>query len=90
MKIKSLLLALFLGLTLLVGCSNNNTTNDTANNGTTTEDNGNSTTDNSGNSDVVSSASLASDETTLQKALKDSWIVLLKNDITTSKDYTYY
>lgn len=86
MKIKSLLLALFLGLFLLVGCSNNNTTNDTTNNGTATEDNGNSITDNSGDSDVVSSASLASDEATLQKALKDSWIVLLKNDITTSKD----
>ena len=27
-----------------------------------------------------------SDEETLKKALKDSWIVLLKNDITTSKD----
>lgn len=87
MKIKSFLLALFLGVALLVGCSNNDgTTNDTTNNGTTTEDKGNSTTENPGDTDVVSSASLASDEETLKKALKDSWIVLLKNDITTDKD----
>lgn len=83
MKIKSLLLALCLGATLLVGCSNNSTTDNMGNNGTTTEQNGSSTTD---DTDVVSSASLASDEQTLQKALKDSWIVLLKNDITTDKD----
>ena len=90
MKTKSLVLALFLGVALLVGCSNTNTKdknqNDTTSNGVTTENKGNATTNNPGDADVVSSASLASDEETLQKALKDSWIVLLKNDITTSKD----
>lgn len=86
MKTKSLIVALFLGLTLLVGCGNNGTANNTTNNGTTTEDKGNSITENSGDTDIVSSASLASDEETLKKALKDSWIVLLKNDITTDKE----
>ena len=80
MKKKSLILALVLGVALLVGCSNN------TKNGTTTENKENVTTNDSNKTDVVSSASLASDEETLQKALKDSWIVLLKNDITTSKD----
>lgn len=84
MKTKSLILALVLGVVLLVGCSNNTTGN--TNNGTTTENKENVTTNDSDKTDVVSSASLASDEATLQKALKDSWIVLLKNDITTSKD----
>lgn len=84
MKTKSLILALVLGVALLVGCSNNTTGN--TNNGTTTENKENVTTNDSDKTDVVSSASLASDEATLQKALKDSWIVLLKNDITTSKD----
>ena len=86
MKTKSLVLALFLGVALLVGCGNNGTTNDTTNKGATTEEKGNTNTNNPGDADVVSSASLASDEETLKKALKDSWIVLLKNDITTSKD----
>lgn len=84
MKTKSLILALVLGVALLVGCSNNTT--DNTNNGRTTENKNNVTTNDSDKTDVVSSASLASDEATLQKALKDSWIVLLKNDITTSKD----
>lgn len=86
MKTKESLLALFLGMTLLVGCGNNGTNNDTTKKGTVTEGKENATTDKTGDTDVVSSASLASDEETLQKALKDSWIVLLKNDITTSKD----
>lgn len=90
MKTKSLALALFLGASVLVGCSMTNTQdqnkNDTTNNGLATEDKGNSTTENSGDTDVVSSASLANDEETLNKALKDSWIVLLQNDITTDKD----
>lgn len=86
MKINSLVLVLFLGVALLGGCSNNDMTNDTTNNGTTVEDNGNTSEDNSGETDVVSSASLASNEETLQKALKDSWIVLLKNDITASNE----
>ena len=86
MKTKSLVLALFLGVALLVGCGNNGTTNDTTNKGATTEEKENTNTNNPGDADVVSSASLASDEETLKKALKDSWIVLLKNDITTSKD----
>lgn len=86
MKTKESLLALFLGMTLLVGCGNNGANNDTTKKGTVTEGKENATTDKTGDTDVVSSASLASDEETLQKALKDSWIVLLKNDITTSKD----
>ena len=86
MKTKSLVLALFLGVALLVGCGNNGTTNDTTNKGATTEEKENTNTNNPGDADVVSSSSLASDEETLKKALKDSWIVLLKNDITTSKD----
>lgn len=86
MKTKSLVLALFLGVALLVGCGNNGTTNDTTNKGATTEEKENTNTNNPVDADVVSSASLASDEETLKKALKDSWIVLLKNDITTSKD----
>lgn len=90
MKAKSLAVALFLGVAVLVGCSTTNTQdknqNNTTNNGITTGDKGNLTTENPGDTDVVSSASLASDEETLKKALKDSWIVLLKNDITTSKD----
>ena len=70
MKTKSLILALVLGVALLVGCSNNTTGN--TNNGTTTENKENVTTNDSDKTDVVSSASLASDEATLQKALKDS------------------
>ena len=38
MKTKSLVLALFLGVALLVGCGNNGTTNDTTNKGATTEE----------------------------------------------------
>lgn len=86
MKTKSFLLALVLGVSFLVGCSNNGTTTDNSNKGITTENKDNASTNNSDKTDVVSSASLASDEATLQKALKESWIVLLKNDITTSKD----
>lgn len=84
MKTKTFLLALFLGVTLLVSCGNSNKDmNNATNNGTTTENKENTT---KKDADVVSSASLATDEATLQKALKDSWIVILKNDISTSKD----
>lgn len=87
MKTKSFLLALVIGVSLFVGCSNNKTATD--NNGSMGNNNniaGDTTNKTPGDADVVSSASLASDEATLQKALKESWIVLMKNDITTDKE----
>lgn len=77
MKIKPLLLALTLGATLLVGCGSKTEPTPETPPQTNTENKG---------SDAVSGASMATDEATLQRAMKESWIVIARNDITTSKE----
>ena len=41
---------------------------------------------NGGTVDMVTSPSRATDEANLMKAVKESWIVILENDITTSEE----
>lgn len=81
MKIKSLIIPLSLALLLSVGCS---TTEDTK-----VEDNTTppvSENDKTNESDVVAMPSRAADEENLFRALDESWIILVENDITTTKD----
>lgn len=99
MKIKSLIIPLSLALLLSVGCTNNednmaednNTTPITENdmtNGTdgTNGTNGANGTNGTNETDVVAMPSRAADEENLFRALDKSWIVLVENDITTTKD----
>lgn len=74
MKLKGLLLSLTAAAVILSGCGAK-ATKDTK----TTDDK---------KTDVVSGASIAKDETTLEKALsKDgTWIIVLKSDFTVNKD----
>lgn len=79
-KLTKVLAGCLIASSLFMGCgnkTNNETTNDTTKNETQQN-----------NPDVITSASKANDEATLEKALsKDgSWIILLQNDIKTTKD----
>ena len=82
MKFKALTLALLLTTSLFVGCGKNN------NSSTDMNDNKTKVESNSDNSDVLTSPSRATDVTSLEKALKESWIVILESDVTTDKDVT--
>lgn len=98
MNTKSLIIPLSLALLLSVGCSKtednkveeNNTppvTEDGMNgaNGTNGTD-GTNGMGGTNETDVVAMPSRAADEENLFRALKESWIVLVENDITTTKD----
>lgn len=81
MKEKIFLIAIFILFTLTVGCSKSN---DNVNDLTTE----NLSIDNKSETDVISSASVATDEASLHKAFEESWIIILKNDIVTDKELT--
>lgn len=88
MKFKSLIIPMTLLTLLSVGCGKtDNNTNE--NNTNVTEENNKPNTDsNGGTVDMVTSPSRATDEANLIKAVKESWIVILENDITTSEEIT--
>lgn len=78
MKGKALLAALILSTSMFVSCSNN-TDPETPQDTTNVEEGAN-------NQDAVAAPSKATDTATLEKAVKESWIVLLENDVKTDKD----
>ncbi|GAB6169919.1 lipoprotein [Clostridium carnis] len=78
MKFRSLILSLILGVTLLVGCGKT-TKEEVQNNEKTPQ-----ITDEA--PDVVTSPSRVTDEATLEKASKESWIIILEKDVSTNKD----
>ncbi|HAX73392.1 MAG TPA: lipofamily protein [Firmicutes bacterium] len=80
MKKKSLLFAAILAVLTLGACTQKETTETTPEN-TDTE---NSTTTET--PDAMTSASQVTDATTLDVAIGNSWIVILKNDVTTDKE----
>lgn len=78
MKFKALALALVLSATLFTGCTDTKEMVDEGENKIEESiDKG---------TDVVTSPSKATDKASLEKALKDSWIVILEKDVTTDKD----
>ena len=84
MKFKSLIIALSMVTLLFVGCSRNNNMEETTPNATKDDKYG--TDNNGGTVDTVTSPSRATDEANLIKAVNESWIVILENDITTSRE----
>lgn len=76
MKLKGLLLSLTVAAVILTGCGSKGTQNNDAKK------------EGEKNPDVVSGASIAKDEQSLEKALsKDgTWIIVLKSDLTSSKE----
>lgn len=87
MKFKSLIIPMTLLTLLSVGCGKtDNKANE--NNSNVTEESKPNTDNNGGTVDMVTSPSRATDEAKLIKAVNESWIVILENDITTTKDIT--
>ena len=99
MKKKTTLLTLFTLAALMSGCGSNSdatnngsptgtpSTNQTTNNGTTNE------TTNDGNTnettDATTGPSWATDEKSLETAVRDSWIVIVTKDLNTTKELTF-
>lgn len=84
MKFKSLILPLAILALLSVGCGKNKDMNETTPN--KTESNNQNTENKNENTDTVTSASRVTDEDKLIRAVNESWIVILENDVTTSKE----
>lgn len=85
MKFKSLVIPLAMVTLLSVGCGKTNKkTNETIPNAT--GDNKQNTDNNGGTVDMITSPSRVTDEAKLIKAVNESWIVILENDVTTSKE----
>ena len=84
MKFKSLVIPLAMVTLLSVGCGKNNNKNETTPD--KTDSNKSETNNNGGNVDIVSSPSRVTDEAKLIKAVNESWIVILENDVTTSNE----
>lgn len=87
MKFKSLIIPMTLLSILSVGCGKTDN-NVNQNNSSVTEDNKLITDNNGGTVDMVTSPSRATNEENLIKAIKESWIIILENDITTSEEIT--
>lgn len=89
MKFKSLIIPLTMVALLSVGCTKNKDNNATQNTPPVTGNNG-GTTNNGGtvdnNTDRVTSPSRVTDEANLFRAIGESWIVILENDINTTKE----
>ncbi|WP_195264344.1 lipofamily protein [Clostridium sp. 1001275B_160808_H3] len=96
MKFKSLIIPLTMVALLSVGCSKNdksgntneNTPSVTENNGGATNNNGTNTNNGTGENkaDMVTSPSRVTDEANLFRAIGESWIVILENDVNTTKE----
>ncbi|MDU4736727.1 hypothetical protein [Clostridium sp.] len=91
MKFKSLIIPLTMVALLSVGCSKNDKNNNNANENTPpVTDNNGGTANNSGTgedkADMVTSPSRVTDEANLFRALGESWIVILENDVNTTKE----
>ena len=91
MKFKSLIIPLTMVALLSVGCSKTDENKNNANENTPpVSDNNGGTTNNSGTgenkADMVTSPSRVTDEANLFRALGESWIVILENDVNTTKD----
>ena len=85
MKFKSLVIPLAMVTLLSVGCGRNkNNKNETTPN--VTDSNKSETNKNNGTVDIVTSPSRVTDEEKLMRAVNESWIVILENDVTTSKE----
>lgn len=89
MKFKSLIIPLTMVALLSVGCTKNKDNNTTQNTPPVTGNNG-STTNNGGtvdnNTDMVTSPSRVTDEANLFRAIGESWIVILENNVNTTKE----
>ncbi|MDV4149624.1 hypothetical protein R0131_02135 [Clostridium sp. AL.422] len=81
MKFKALIIPLAVITLLSVGCGRTNNTNESNPDSNKTE-----TDKNGGNVDTVTAPSRVTDEAKLLKAVNESWIVILENDVATSKD----
>lgn len=90
MKKKTVILSLFTLATLISGCgskADNTNTNETTNNSTTQSP---TTNPNTGElADATTGPSWVTDEATLEKAVKESWIVIITKDMNTTKDLTF-
>jgi len=87
MKFKSLIIPLSVTLLLSVGCSKTkNSKVEDNKTPTVTENDKTNKTDGTSKTDVVAMPSRAADEENLFRALDESWIVIVENDVTTTKD----
>ena len=85
MKFKSLVIPLAMVTLLSVGCGRNkNNKDETTPN--VTDSNKSETNKNNETVDIVTSPSRVTDEEKLMRAVNESWIVILENDVTTSKE----
>lgn len=84
MKKKITILTLFTLAALISGCSSKQETPSTNNNTTQTP----STSENN-TTDATTGPSWVTDEATLDKAVKESWIVIVTKDLNTTKDLTF-
>lgn len=81
MKFKSLILPFTIVALLFVGCGKSKDINETTPNTTESNDSKNKE-----NVDVVTSPSRVTDEEKLIRAVNESWIIILENDVETSKE----
>lgn len=91
MKFKSLIIPLTMVALLSVGCSNNDSNNNANENTPSVTDNNSGGATNNGNTDenktdMVTSPSRVTDEANLFRAIGESWIVILENDVNTTKE----
>lgn len=86
MKKKTILLSLFTLAALISGCSSKST--DTSNNNTNNNTNTETPSTNE-TTDATTGPSWVTDEASLEKAVKESWIVIITKDINTTKDLTF-
>ncbi|WP_291652111.1 hypothetical protein [Clostridium sp.] len=93
MKFKSLIIPLTMVALLSVGCNNNDDNNKANENTPPVTDNNGGTANNNNNSDtgenktdMVTSPSRVNDEANLFRAIGESWIVILENDVNTTKE----
>ncbi|MBD7915929.1 lipofamily protein [Clostridium sp. Sa3CUN1] len=88
MKFKSLIIPMTVLTLLSVGCGKTDNNANENNTNVIEENNKPNTDSNGGTVDMVTAPSRATDEANLIKAVKESWIVILENNITTSQEIT--
>lgn len=98
MKKKSVVLTLFTLAALMSACSkpsntNNNTTNNTPSTTTpetsTNNNTNNNTMDKNQTTDATTGPSWVTDDASLEKAVKESWIVIMTKDLKTDKELVF-
>lgn len=82
MKKKTVILTLFTLAAVISGCSSKST--DTSDNNTNTQ-----TPSTNETTDATTGPSWVTDEASLEKAVKESWIVIVTKDLSTTKDLTF-